>query len=465
MAKTNSSRRKFLLQLGGSALMLSAGSASALASGDQPEPKIIPYERKISANDRIRIGVVGIGIMGFNDLSSAIKVPGVELGGVCDLYTGRLQRAKELYGKELFTTRDYRELLQRKDIDAIVIATSDNWHARISVDAMNAGKAVYCEKPMVHKFSEGPEVIATQQRTQKTLQVGSQVASSIAWLKARELYKSGEIGQLTSIEANTDRQNSLGAWEYTQPLDGSPTSVDWDRYIEGMPKEPFDPKKFFWWRNYRDFGTGVSGDLFIHLITGIHLVTGSLGPERIFSSAQLSYWKDGRDVPDVMTGILQYGETKEHPAFQVNLRVNLISGQGENGSTRFFGTEGVMQMEDNGFTIQHHKLPKAPGFGRWDALGTYPKSMQDELTKSYDQKYSVADRKSISAPLTVYRVPDNYNEDVDHFNHFFEGMRTGKPVIEDAVFGYRAAAPCLAANESYFKKKIIEWDPVNMKLV
>ena len=143
----------------------------------------------------------------------------------------------------------------------------------------------------------------------------------------------------------------LGAWEYTQPTDGSPATVDWDRYIAGMPKEPYDPKKFFWWRNYRDFGTGVAGDLFIHLLTGVHLVTGSKGPEQIFSSAQLSYWKDGRDVPDVMTGIMQYGETTEHPAFQVNLRVNLISGQGETGHTKFVGTEGVMTMGWGGFTI------------------------------------------------------------------------------------------------------------------
>jgi predicted dehydrogenase len=221
MSKKNaSSRRKFLQQLGGSALMVSAGSISSLAARGSTIEKIIPYEKKFSSLDKVRVGVVGMGIMGFQDLNSALKVPGVELGGVCDLYTGRLTRAKEIYGKDLFTTRDYRELLERKDIDAIIIATSDNWHARVSVDAMNKGKAVYCEKPMVHNISEGHEVVATQQRTKKTLQVGSQVASSIAWHKARELYKAGEIGQLTNIEANTDRQNALGAWEYTQPTDG-----------------------------------------------------------------------------------------------------------------------------------------------------------------------------------------------------------------------------------------------------
>ena len=103
------------------------------------------------------------------------------------------------------------------------------------------------------------------------------------------------------------------------PTDGSPSTVDWDHYIQGMTKMPWDPKKFFWWRNYRDFGTGVAGDLFVHLLSGIHLLTDSIGPKTIFASGQLGYWKDGRDVPDLMTGIMQYPETKEHPAFQLML--------------------------------------------------------------------------------------------------------------------------------------------------
>ncbi|HTS44824.1 MAG TPA: Gfo/Idh/MocA family oxidoreductase [Puia sp.] len=459
-----SSRRRFLKQLGGTTLMLSAGSLPSVASSKNGETKMISTVQKFSSNDKIRIAVIGTGIMGYNDLSTALKVPGVELAAACDLYTGRLERARELYGKDLFITRDYRELLERKDIDAVIVATSDHWHSRISIDAMNKGKAVYCEKPMVHKISQGLEVIDAQKRTGKTMQIGSQRISSIAYAKAKELYKSGEIGQLTCIEATTDRQSALGAWEYTMPTDASPATVDWDRYIEGMPKEPYDAKKFFWWRNYRDFGTGVAGDLFVHLLTGIHFITDSMGPEMIFTSGQLSYWKDGRDVPDIMTGIMHYPETKEHPAFEVMLRVNFVSGEGESGTTQFIGSEGVMEMGYEGFTIHHHKMSKAPGIGGWDALDTYPKAMQDELLKRYNQQYSQDDQKETSAPPTNYRTPEGYDEHLDHFTHFFDGVRTGKPVIEDPVFGFRACAPCLAANESYFQKKIIYWDPVNMKL-
>jgi predicted dehydrogenase len=463
--KSKTSRRKFLQNVGGTAVLLSAAPLIGFASGGKRDEKAEADSKSFSANDKIRIAGIGMGIMGNQDIDSAIKVPGVELVAACDLYSGRLERVKEKYGKDIFTTRDYREILNRKDIDAVVIASSDNWHARISMDAMNAGKSVYCEKPMVHKLSEGLEVIATRDKTKKTMQVGSQRVSSIIYRKAKELYKTGIIGQLNCIEASFDRQDALGAWEYTMPVDGSPQTVDWDRYISGMPKIPYDPKKFFWWRNYRDFGTGVAGDLFVHLLSGIHVLTDSKGPEKIFSSGQLTYWKDERDVPDVMVAVMHYPETKEHPSFQVMLRVNFVSGNGEKGVTRFIGSEGVLEMTDNGFIITNSIMSKAPGIGGWDAFDTYPKAMQEELLKRYNQKYTKEDQKRPEKPETKYTAPEGYDEHFEHMTNFFDGVRTGKPVVEDPVFAFRACAPCLACNDSYFQKKIINWDPVNMKQI
>jgi predicted dehydrogenase len=463
--KLHSTRRKFLKSLGGTAVLLSAGPLYGFASGEKMEERFDAYSKSFSPNDKIRIAGIGMGIMGNQDIDTAIKVPGVELVAACDLYTGRLDRVKEKYGKDIFTTRDYREILGRKDIDAVVIATSDNWHARIAIDAMNAGKSVYCEKPMVHKLNEGLEVIATRDKTKKTMQVGSQRVSSIVYQKAKELYKTGIIGKLNCVEASFDRQDALGAWEYTMPTDGSPQTVDWDRYITGMSKIPYDARKFFWWRNYRDFGTGVAGDLFVHLLSGIHLLTDSKGPEKIYASGQLTYWKDERDVPDVMVAIMQYPETKEHSQFQVMLRVNFVSGNGDKGLTRFIGSEGVIEMVDNGFVITNSIMSKAPGIGGWDALDTYPKAMQEELLKKYNQKYTKEEQKRPVKPGTKYTAPEGFDEHLQHHADFFNGVRTGKPVVEDPVFGFRACAPCLACNDSYFQKKILNWDPVNMKLI
>lgn len=463
--KSLSSRRKFLQQIGSTGFLFASGSLASLASAEKAEERILLYDKRISPNDKIRVGVIGFGIQGHNDLNTALQVPGVELAGICDLYTGRLENARELHGKDLFVTKDYRELLNRNDIDAVIIAPSDNWHARITKDALQKGKAVYCEKPMVHKISEGLDVVEAQRASKKTMQVGSQRVSSNVYEKARELYKAGEIGKLNMVNAVYDRQDALGAWEYTMPADASPTTVDWDRYIAGMDKIAYDPKKFFWWRNYRNFGTGVAGDLFVHLLSGTHVITDSKGPNKIFSSGQLSYWKDGRDVPDVMTGIMQYPETAEHPAFQLTLQVNFVSGTGGQEIIKLVGEEGTMELTGGGLKVHHSIMSKAPGIGGWDALGTYTKAMQEKLMAQYKQKWSDEDMKRPTKPDLDYKQPEGFNEHLAHITNFFDSLRTGKPVVEDAVFGFRAAAPALACNESYFQKKIISWDPENMKLL
>ena len=157
MSKQNqSSRRKFLQQIGATSLLAAAAPLSSLAAKEKAEERTLFYEKKISSADKIRLGVIGYGVQGHFDLQTALKVPGVELAGICDLYTGRFENAKEQYGNDLFTTRNYKELLDKTDIDAVIIATTDCWHARITKDALAKGKAVYCEKPMVYKISEGP---------------------------------------------------------------------------------------------------------------------------------------------------------------------------------------------------------------------------------------------------------------------------------------------------------------------
>ncbi|MDN3582802.1 Gfo/Idh/MocA family protein [Mucilaginibacter flavus] len=459
-------RRKFIKHLGASVLLTSA-TLNSLAAKEDHELKILKAQKRTGPNDKIRIATIGMGIMGFNDTRAALTVPGVELVGCCDLYKGRLDRAKELYGPTLFTTGDHREILARKDIDAVIIATSDNWHSQIAIDAMHSGKAVYSEKPMVHQISQGLAEIKAQHDTKMVFQVGSQRVSSIAYAKAKELYEAGAIGQINSIEASFNRQSALGAWQYTIPFDASVQTVDWARYQSNAKvKYDFDSKRFFRWRNYREYGTGVAGDLFVHLLSGIHFITSSKGPERIYSIGDLTYWKDGRNVPDVMSAVIHYGETKEHPAFEVTLRVNFISGEGDRSSTKIVGSEGVLNLDDeNGFTISKHKLPVAPGIGGWDSLSTFTEAQQKALMDDYNKRYSQADNQRPSSPDISYRVPDGYNSSHDHFANFFDSMRTGKPVVEDAVFGFRAAAPCLACNDSYFENKVIHWDAENMKIV
>lgn len=459
-----SSRRKFLQLIGATSIAGIASPLSALAAKQKAEERILLYEKRVSAGEKIRLGVIGFGVQGHFDLATALKVPGVELAGICDLYTGRLDNAKEMYGKDLFTTRNYKDILDKADIDAVIIATTDCWHAKITVDALAKGKHVYCEKPMVYKISEGYDVMSAAKKYGKVLQVGSQRVSSIGLAKAKELLAAGEIGNLNMVNAVYDRQSSIGAWEYTIPKDASAATTDWDQFIEVTGKMEFDAKKFFWWRAYKEVGTGVAGDLFIHLLSGTHLITNSKGPETIYSTGQFSHWNDGRNMPDVMSGVMQYGKNSDHPAFQMTLQVNFVSGTGGQEVIRLIGSEGVMDVKGNDITVKHSYMPEAPGFGGYDSLFTFSKSMQTEMQKEYDAKWTAAQKKRKTKEDVLYKAPAGYDEHLDHFTNFFDAIRTGKPVVEDAAFGFRAAAPALACNESYFNKQIIHWDPVNMKL-
>ena len=458
------SRKRFLQQIGATSLAAAAFPLQSLFAREKAEERILRYEKKISSGEKIRLGVIGFGVQGHMDLETALKVPGVELGGICDLYTGRLENAKEMFGNDLYTTRNYKDLIDRSDIDAVIIATTDCWHARITIDALAKGKHVYCEKPMVFKISEGQDVIAAQKKYGKTLMVGSQRVSSIGLAKAKEMLAAGDIGKLNMVNAVYDRQSSIGAWEYTIPKDANAETTDWGKFIEVTEKMEFDAKKFFWWRAFKEVGTGVAGDLFVHLLSGTHMMTNSNGPETIYSTGQFSYWKDGRNLPDVMSGVMQYPDCNEHPAFQMTLQVNFISGTGGQQVIRLVGSEGVMDVKGNDIYIKHSLMPEAPGFGGYDSLFSFSKSMRETMQKEYDAKWTAEQKKRPTKEDIIFKAPAGYNDSLDHFTNFFDAIRTGKPVVEDAAFGFRAAAPALACNESYLNKKIIQWDPVNMKL-
>jgi predicted dehydrogenase len=452
---TKHNRRTFLRNLGGTAAILGAGPLSSFGSN----LNILQPEKRISANDKVRLACIGAGIMGFNDMAAAVTVPGVELVAVADLYDGHLAKAKELYGNNIFTTRDYRQVLDRKDIDAVIVAAPDFWHDTISIAAMEHGKAVYCEKPMVQQVDEGHKVIATQQRTKAVFQVGSQRVSSVALAEAKKRYEAGEIGQLNMVEAHMDRHNALGAWQYSIPTDASPSTIDFDTYLKDTAKVPFDPIRFFRWRNYRAYGTGVPGDLFVHLISGLHYMISSKGPERIYATGNLVEWKDGRDVPDVVVAVFDYPATSTHPAFQCTLRVNFADGSGGGEFTRLIGTEGVLELGWDDFKIKKHKLPVAPGYGGWDTYNAFPKAQQEAYVKQYNAKYTAEERQSAQTSESAYAAPKGYDSHYEHLANFFDSVRTGKTVVEDATFGLRAAGPALMTNESYFSKKVVHWDP------
>ncbi len=412
-----------------------------------------------SPNDNIQIALIGAGGMGQGDAKMAASIPGVKLVAASDCYDGRLQHMKEIYGTATFTTRDYREIAARRDIDAVIVATPDHWHSRISVDCLNAGKHVYCEKPMVHAIEEGRSIVDAQNRTGKVFQVGSQYRSSLTYLKAKELFKANAIGKLNSVEAWLDRNSAIGAWEYSIPVDASPTTCDWDRFQGSAPKHAWDARRFFRWRNYRDYGTGVAGDLFVHLLTGLHTVTSSLGPTRVYATGGIRFWTD-RDVPDVMLAALDYPESDMHPAFNVLLHVNFKSGLAkESFGVKFIGSDGVMTAT----SFTQLTLDRTPRPAQFDGtIKSFADAVQKELTAEWKAEHPEPAVGSIKP--SELQTFDTASQDahLDHHKQFYRSIRENLPSIEDAAFGLRAAGPALLTNQSYFDKKIANWNPENM---
>ncbi len=448
----DSSRRKFLRNLTGSAAAVAMAS-SAFAGEDNQNYIELLRRHRISSNDHINLGLIGAGGMGTQDTITALKVPGIKLVAVCDLYDGRLKDAKTKWGTDLFTTRSYKELLNRKDIDAVIIATPDHWHQQISIDALRAGKHVYCEKPMVHAITEGPAVIAAQKETGKIFQVGSQGVSSLGNEKAKQLLKEGAIGELNYAEGFWARHSPAGAWQYPIPADASASTVDWDNFVSNTSKREFDALRFFRWRNYLDYGTGMAGDLFVHLFSSLHFITNSFGPNKVYAAGGLRYWKDGREVPDVLLGIFDYPSAQAHSAFNLSLRCNFVDGTSGTTYLKLVGSEGSMDVTWDSVTLKRNK------------------------TTEPDDPFLIEQMKKAGTPLSSRKrilAPQEYTFEAekgylggpyDHFENFFHAIRSGGKITEDAVFGYRAAAPALLCNDSYNKDTAMLWNPEKMQLM
>lgn len=457
-------KRRTFLQAVSATTAASAGAFTTACSS----PAILASQ-KLSANDNIKIGAIGMGIIGFINMENMAKVPGIEFVAAADCYEGRLTRTKEIFGNHISTTRDYREILNRSDIDAVIINTPDHWHAQMAIDAMKAGKHVHVEKPMVQRVEDGLRVLKVQQETGKVLQVGSKQFRDPSLQKAKEWIKAGAIGQLTIVESQISRNNGNGAWQYSLPTDASPQTIDWDMFLGNAPKMAFDADRFFRWRKYWDYGTGVSGDMFVHRMTGLHYVLDSLGPTQVMASGGVRYWNDGREAPDVINALLEYPETASHDAFTLILKANFADGSGGGYSYRFVGSEGVIEVKWGKATLKRAKrwTPSTKDLVEgYNSVRTFSKAQQDAFTlehEKYQKEMATSDQSSFGDP-EVYNAPDSNNR-AAHYTHFADVIRNGGTIYEDAAYGFRACAPTLLANESSRTGQAYRWDPINMKVL
>ncbi len=452
MSKNPLSRRQFI-QLGSGALAATTVAKTVL------QPRILSATpRPVAPSDTVRFASIGTGIRGCEHLHASLSVPGIQCVAICDLYDSRQTAGREAVDNpKVDVTRDYRRVLDRKDVDSVLIATMDHNHRQIFLDAVSAGKDVYCEKPMSHTVEDGFAMVEGAQKNGRMVAIGSQRVSSVLYAKAKEIYESGKLGEVFSINAYWDRNSPSGAWVYPIPPDASEKTIDWNAFLGTAPKVAFDPVRFFRWRCYRDYGEGLGGDLFVHLLSGIHFITSTNMPaQRAMSSGGLFHFKDGREFPDLIETLYDY------PNFRVTLRCNLNNDGGE--FIAFYGTKGTLTIKDNSLSYKPQDTrPEPEGY----SIYGWPAELRNQYLKQWHDEHPRP--KALASAVDFdgedYVTPPGYNDTADHQANFYNAVRTRKPVVENEVFGNNTAIGCHLANFSYFERDVAVWDGNARKIV
>jgi predicted dehydrogenase len=407
----------------------------------------------VSPNDRIQVGFIGVGARAQSGLIDATRaVPGVEIVGVCDAYKGRVSRALERLGGQARDYGDYRALLADPAIDAVFVSTPDHWHKQQTIEALAAGKDVYLEKPMTLTIDEGPEMCAAAERSDRILQIGSNGMSSKLQETARDIIRSGKLGQISMVRATYDRNTDSGAWLYPIPKDADEKSVNWDMFLGPAPHVPFSLERFFRWRCYWDYSGGISTDLFVHLMTTIHFVMGATVPEMVVATGANYRHQKTHEVPDTLNASVVYGEE----AFSVSLSGTFNSSSASESGFAILGHEGSLVFRGNRLTF----TPEHPVESNGWIVSSWPSALE----KAYWADPEVQKRERPDTwPSQMQSQGESWVEvgpgsTEIHVARFFESVRTRKPSIEDGRAGHHAAAVAHMVNESIKRKAPVWWD-------
>ena len=437
------SRRKFMERT-------VAGAAVAAGFSSLPTSAATP---PLSPDDTVTVGLIGAGIRGLELMESILKVGG-KVAVVCDLYDGHFRRANELQPNTP-TTRDYKEVLARKDIQAVFVATSDHWHAPVALEAMRAGKDIYCEKPMTHTIPEALEMVKVSKETGRVVQVGSQSLSMESTQQAKKWLDAGEIGTVYMVQCEIYRPSPVGAWKYPVPPDASPQTVDWERFLGDAPQRPFDANRFFQFRNWWDYGTGISGDEYVHLLSRVHYLMDVQYPKNAIAYGGIYHWTGDRDVPDIHNTLYDYGK------FQAVVMANLVSNFEGGEIVRFMGDKGTIQLTEMSATLM-------PYDEVWEF--DYPLSSWPKDTK---QAFIAAHKDDPTADVgTAWKQPKRKKQEFhqtaegteDHIRNLFASIKSRQQPVENVDFGCGTAVACHMANISYREKKQVVWDAEKLEL-
>ena len=445
MSSSNDSfdRRDFLKSVGAGSLALGTAGSALAARGSKTTGG-----RVIGANDRINIGVIGVGGRGNSDGRNFARYGeqhnACQIVAVCDVYEKRKRLAAEHFKCDGYL--DYREVLARPDVDAVIIATPDHWHAKIALDAMDHGKDVYLEKPMCHTNEEARQLVNTVKETKRILQVGSQTTSADQWWKAKKAIADGMIGQMIMSQGSYHRNSTEGEWNYKIEPEAGPDGkgdnfIDWKTWLGPAPKRPYDADRFFRFRKYWDYSGGIATDLFYHVVAPLNICWNEPQfPHRVSGAGGIFIFKDEREVPDTFHLVADYpaGHSLVLSSSMANSHhiPGLIRGH---AGTIIMVEHGMFERPTPNITV----IPEARG-GK--AIGG----------EEYAGKFGT---KEIQIPV------DQKDMMAAHIENFLNCIRTREKPHLDVETGARAQVVINLAVQSYREGKTLFWDEKNWKAV
>jgi predicted dehydrogenase len=465
-------------------------------------PAFIPQAISRPPGERIRVGIIGFGgegealvrnagfahpqwvedarqaaredprnkglevYLGQEDLNIAITA-------VCDVFDTRAERAIAASQVDVRSGggpampaatryRRYTDLLESGDVDAVFIATPDHWHSRMTIDAVHAGKHVYCEKCMTRTEDEAHAMHAAVKSSNIVFQLGHQNRQSESHIKAREIVDANILGPITLVEGTTNRNSEWGAWVWGIPEEGSPETIDWAQFEEPAPhKVPFSLERFFRWRCWYDYGTGLAGDLLSHEYDGVNQILDLGIPKTAVASGGVYYFKDGRDVPDVFQAVYEYPErdlTLVYSATLANSNYRGLTFMGHDASMKVSGdltvsadgastrysdkiAEGVIDPSRPMFTYR-------PGFKGIDAVT----SATADYFASRGLLYTYRGGRRVSAYHLLIK-------------EWLDVIRNGGETSCNVDRGFEEAITCHMATRSYLEGRKVEWDPARRRIV
>lgn len=389
--------------------------------------------RVLGANDRVRLGVIGTGRQGLDNMRNFMR-HGVEVAAVCDVYQPNLDKGLQAAGGKAKTYTDFRQLLEDKEMDVVINATPDHWHALLTVMACQAGKDVYVEKPTSVAVEEGKRMLEAARKYKRVVQVGLWQRSNLHFQKAAEAVQDGLIGKVSFVRT-WNYSNIYPAGIGNPPDSAPPPGLDWDMWLGPAPKVPFNWNRFGvgerWstFRYFYDYANGWLGDWCVHLLDIVHWAMQVDGPNVVTASGSKFFLQDNSDTPDTLQ------VTFEYPTFVCTYENRLCNGNsmyGHGYGIEFHGTEGTLFVDREGFQVYAEKVEFETNH-----LGHTPAMQMDRVNGGL----------------------------LDHVANMLECIKTRKNPAADIEIGHRSSSACLLGTVALRSKERIAWNVATQQMI